>query len=291
MKKGSHHKPESKEKNRNSHLGKPCAEKTKEINRTRFLTDNPMKKDNNRTKASERMKENNPMFDPASRASMIATKTGTTLPDEHIEKIRVGTKEALADPDVRKRMSESHEDIPRPQWVKDKIGKSNEGKVRNETTRKQISCTRRGITIDEFTGFVSFEPYCPKFTEELRIKVRNRFGNICVLCKKPSRQNLTRTGKHRALSVHHVYIEKLPCCETKIEEMDNIRKRLPENIAKFGEPNFSKEEIMYIRMMVPLCLHCHGTMNSEPDNISYEKSKYRKFFTDLILTKYEGKCF
>jgi hypothetical protein len=222
---------------------------------------------------------------------MAATKTGTTLSDDHIESIRVATKEALADPEVRARMSTSHEGVPKPQSVRDKIGKGNTGKVRTIDARKKISCTRQGISIDNFTGFVSFEPYCEKFNESLKENVRSFFGCKCALCQKKQEDNTDKKGILRKLSVHHVFIEKLACCETKIKEMDNLRKRLPTHIARFGDPEFSKEEIMYIRMMVPLCLNCHGKMNGEPDGIPYDESKYRKFFTDLIISKYGGKCF
>jgi hypothetical protein len=53
---------------------------------------------------------------------------------------------------------------------------------------------------------------------------------------------------------------------------------------------FTEEEIMYIRMMVPLCEKCHGKQNKSED-LPYEQTKYRKFFTELILNEYGGKCY
>jgi hypothetical protein len=220
-----------------------------------------------------------------------AARTGIPLSEGHKENISIGTKDALADPDVRKRMSESHEGIPRPQWVRDKIGAGNTGKVRTTYTRKKVSCSRQGISLEEFDGFVKFEPYCEKFDEPLKDNIRQFFGNKCAKCGKHHRHNIDKRGKIWNLSIHHVFIEKLACCETAIEEKNAVRARLPLWIARFGDLEFSEEEIKYIRMMVPLCLGCHGIMNGEPNNIPYEESIYRKFFTELILSKYEGMCY
>jgi hypothetical protein len=292
MKKGSHQTEEAKEKNRLAHLGKKASQETKDLLRIRKLGDNnPMKQPNARAKISKYMTENNPMKKQSARDKLAATKTGIVLSNEHKENIRIGTKEALADPEIRKIMSESHKDIPRPQYVKDAIGKGNTGKVRTIDARKKVSCSKQGISLDEFSGFVSFEPYCEKFNESLRERVRTRFDCKCALCNKTQENNIDKREKHWKLSVHHVFIEKLACCETKIEEMDTLRTRLPPQIARFGEPEFSEEELKYIRMMVPLCLSCHGIMNGESDNVPYEKSKYRRFFAELIIAKYEGNCY
>jgi len=292
MKKGSHHSQESKDKNKAKHLGKTQSDATKAIRSEQWKGDrNPMKRSDVKAKISLRMQKENPMFNPTVCAQMAATKKGTTLSDKHIESIRNSTKEALADPEVRARMSKSHEGIPRPQWVRDKIGKGNKGKIRSVEARKKISCTRKGIPLEEFINFSKFEPYCEKFDEILKDNVRSFFGKKCALCHKNQRHNIDKRGKYWKLSVHHVYIEKLACCETVIEEKDEVRKRLPLHIAQFGNPDFSKEEIKYIRMMVPLCLHCHGLMNGESDDIPYDKSKYRKFFTELILSRYGGNSY
>jgi hypothetical protein len=68
--------------------------------------------------------------------------------------------------------------------------------------------------------------------------------------------------------------------------MDELRKLFPKGIAKFGQPEFSTDEITRIRMMVPLCASCHGKQHSK----SKEK-QYMNFFDDLIMTKHNGKCY
>lgn len=143
-----------------------------------------------------------------------------------------------------------------------------------------------GAEASNWRGGISFEPYCPKFNKALKQNVRNFFGNKCVLCKRTKKEN-----NNRLLVVHHVFTEKMACCENKIEEMDEVRKRLPFNVARFGEDEFTEEEIMYIRMMVPLCMKCHGKQNKKRESLPYEQTEYRKFFTELILNEYWGKCY
>jgi hypothetical protein len=146
-------------------------------------------------------------------------------------------------------------------------------------------CDKYGNKAFNWRGGISFLPYCPKFNKILKKNVRNFFGNTCVICGKTP-------GRNKAeLAVHHVFTEKMACCETKIEELDGARKRFPKDVARFGENKFSEEEIKYIRMMVPLCVSCHSKQNNKSEEVPYEETKYRKFFTELILNKYGGKCF
>ena len=151
------------------------------------------------------------------------------------------------------------------------------------------SIHQRGFNHPLWKGGSSFGKYCYKFNTALKDKVSSRFNNECILCHTPKSENKMWNGKVVRLCIHHVYTEKMACCESKIEDMNNIRKRLPVSIARFDLPEFTEEEIRYIRMMVPLCKKCHGKMlTEEAFDIPYEQTFYRKFFTELILTKYDG---
>lgn len=69
-----------------------------------------------------------------------------------------------------------------------------------------------------------------------------------------------------------------------------VRQRFPISVAKFGLPEFTGEEKMYIRMMVPLAMSEHSYIHSvESNDTPYEQTTYRKFFTEMIL-KQNGKC-
>lgn len=70
-----------------------------------------------------------------------------------------------------------------------------------------IKCAHKGNSGKKnhnWLGGLSFEPYCQKFNNELRERVRLFFDNKCFLCGEP--QN------GRKLSVHHVNYDKMVCC-------------------------------------------------------------------------------
>lgn len=127
----------------------------------------------------------------------------------------------------------------------------------------------------------SFGKYCEKFNNNLKERVRAFFNYTCPLCNKTQDENKEK------LSVHHVYTEKMACCESEINEMDELRNKLPKHIVKLGDPVFSNEEIARIRMMVPLCRECHSKIHS---NTEYEQET-RDFFDNLIMIEYGGKCY
>jgi hypothetical protein len=201
----------------------------------------------------------------------------------------------------KKKMSEKKTGVNHPNFGKhlsestrEKLSKSNKisyslqskEKLMERKIKSSKSHTGKcGVKSSNWRGGISFLPYCPKFNRSLKKNVRNFFGNKCVLCEK------TRDENGMEFIVHHVFTEKMACCESRIEEMNLIRERLPQGVARFGDEEFSEEEIMYIRMMVPLCRKCHGKQNLKSEQLPYEQTTYRKFFTELILNEYGGKCY
>jgi hypothetical protein len=85
---------------------------------------------------------------------------------------------------------------------------------------------RKGEDHPNWQGGISYEPYCPKFTNMIKDKVRNHFNNECVLCGKSQ-------GK-RKLSVHHVNYNKGQGCSGNW-------------------------------LLVPLCASCHTKTNTNRD--------------------------
>ena len=239
-----------------------------------------------------------------------AAKIRNTRP-EWIRKQREVHVELYKDPEYVKRQSESHKGIipsietrkrmskamlkrysgrPVSETTRKKMSDSMKGIPKSRSTRIKLSATKQGCSLEEWNGFKRFERYCEKFDNPLKERTRAFWGNQCVLCKKSPNDQKRKNGTPIKLSVHHVFLEKKACCESLIEELDVIRKRLPLGVARFGEPQFSEEEIKYIRMMVPLCMGCHVKMLEEHGEIPYEQTKYRKYFTELILSK-GGKCY
>jgi hypothetical protein len=133
----------------------------------------------------------------------------------------------------------------------------------------------------------SFYPYCERFSELLKERVRKFFGDKCVICGRTKNENL-----NKRLDVHHVFVEKLACCESKIEDMDLVRNRLPKEIAMFGKPEFSEIELQCIRMMVPMCIADHSRVHKlEHGDMKYEDTTFRKMFTEMIFSEYGGKSY
>ena len=124
----------------------------------------------------------------------------------------------------------------------------------SEETRIKMSKNNNSCKGDKhpaWKGGISFEPYCPKFNDEFRERVRAFFGYQCQF------PGCGRIWHHdeRKLAVHHVNYNKNTCCDVSIP------------------------------LFVPLCsLKCHNKTN-------HKREFYKKIFTELIITKYKGQCY
>ena len=56
-------------------------------------------------------------------------------------------------------------------------------------------------------GGISFEPYCEKFDDDLKERVREYFGRCCYVC------GIGESELNRKLDVHHVNYNKDTCCD------------------------------------------------------------------------------
>lgn len=65
---------------------------------------------------------------------------------------------------------------------------------------------RTGEKSPVWKGGISFEPYCIKFDDDLKERVRNFFNRCCYVCGKNEVDN------GRKLDVHHVNYDKMVCC-------------------------------------------------------------------------------
>ncbi len=111
-------------------------------------------------------------------------------------------------------------------------------------------------------GNGTYKPYCPKFNNEFRERVRAFWNYSCGNCGLPEVE--------RKLSVHHVTYNKKACCEELKDDEDLLNEYKIKQEYKF--------------LFVPLCRRCHGkTINN--------KSKWKKHFIELISRKYGGKTY
>jgi hypothetical protein len=112
---------------------------------------------------------------------------GRVFSESHKENISKGHIGHVVLPETREKIGSSRRGIPRPKEVIDKI---------------------RGEKNANWKGGISFEPYCPKFTNEFKERVRTFFGHRCVECGIP------QNGEK--LSIHHVNFNKQSCCDNTI---------------------------------------------------------------------------
>lgn len=114
---------------------------------------------------------------------------GKKHPPELMEKINAKKRGVHPSPETRLKMSLSHK------------GK----KQTADWVRKRIQL---GENNSNWRGGISFEPYCPKFNDEFKERVRAFFGHQCIECGTP--QNGYK------LHVHHVNFNKNTCCDNTI---------------------------------------------------------------------------
>jgi len=129
--------------------------------------------------------------------------------------------------EARRKNSEAHKGKPKPPRSKEhcrKISEVHKGKHLSEEAKRKLSESTKGEKSCHWKGGISYEPYCPKFNNEFKERVRIFFGHKCVECGTP------QNGKR--LHVHHINFNKQSCCDSSIP------------------------------LFVPLCSSCHGKTQS-----------------------------
>jgi len=146
-------------------------------------------------------------------------------PEIH-EMIGKKMKEKWKNPNFRKRMSIVHKDIsdtirenmsvaqkrraPRPKETRDKMGAVSVARWADPVFHKMMCEKMSGENHPGWRGGISFEPYCQKFNDEFKERVRSFFGHVCQRCG-----HLWQPGEKR-LSVHHVNYRKDSCCSNEV---------------------------------------------------------------------------
>lgn len=314
--KNSDHRNEKSESSRgdkNPNFGKKQPDSTKQIIREKALERSkdpeyrkqlsesakkkpPVSTETRKKQSVSHLGEKNPLWKPKVKKECIICGKIYEVKPSHTEGSlycskkckNVGTKLRFENQEERKRASDQATERWKDPDYREHMCKVNLGRHPSESTKKKQRISKLGEKSHFWKGGRSFDPYCPKFNRQFKDNVRKRFGYKCVFpeCGKTKKEN-----RNRELSVHHLFTEKMACCESRIEEMEILRKRLPKTVAKFGEPEFTEEEIMYIRMMVPLCMSHHQKVKTEEiKELPFEDTIYRKYFAELIMREYNGKC-
>lgn len=139
--------------------------------------------------------------------------------------------------------------------TKELIRKSRVGSKSSEYTKYKMRLSHLGDKCNLWKGGISFDPYCPKFNDEFRNRVRFFWDYKCgnTECGKTQEENKAK------LSVHHVHFDKQVCCNDKPA------------------------------MFIPLCRTCHSITNGNPKKYIkiYEDLIIEKFNGKSYYTKEE----
>ena len=147
------------------------------------------------------------------RTNMSVVTKGRKLTEDHKRKIGESCKGGKRTEATKRKMSEAQKGICPTKETREKLSKSHTGKT--------------GEKASNWQGGLSFEPYCSKFNNVFKERIREKFNRICFICGEPE------TGKK--LCVHHVNYDKACLCNDIICEF------------------------------VPLCVSCHSKTNFDRD--------------------------
>jgi hypothetical protein len=157
------------------------------------------------------------------RKKMSEWQKGKKLSEEHKEKMKLNhvgmtgrihteeTKDKMKmaaigrhpDEKTRQKMANAKKNMSKEQ--REKIALKQTGKKQSiESIMK-----RSGKNCHFWKGGISFEPYCTKWTKELRERIRAFFEYRCICCGK------LQNELKRKLSCHHVEYSKSACCDGK----------------------------------------------------------------------------
>ena len=137
--------------------------------------------------------------------------------------------------ETKKKLSEASKGKHHSEESKNKMSKACNGRKHSEETKKKLSEINRGKKHSEesklkmsnnqpkmlgennpsWKGGISFLPYCPKFNEKKKEEVREQYNRKCIVCGLDEKDNITKNGKHKKLSVHHIDADKEQGCNGK----------------------------------------------------------------------------
>lgn len=201
--------------------------KMSEANKGHEVSDKTKRKISEANKGKIASKETKLKLSKASKGRIHSIETKKKLSE-----VNKGMKNPnfgkLISNDTKSKMSKAHKGHEVSNATKKKISKTKKGVKASIKTKRKMSEAKKGLLMGKRNGMwkggVSFEPYCPKFNNTFKEKIRDKFNRKCFLCGIPE--------NGRRLSVHHVKYNKNCGCDNDLK-CD----------------------------YVPLCASCHGKTN------------------------------
>ena len=149
--------------------------------------------------------------------------------------------------------------------TKQKLSKAKLGKPLTEEHKQHLrgekngNYGKRGDEAPNYKGGISNLPYCEKFDDDLKERVRNFFGRCCYVCCKSEQEQIEemiKEGKRpiKKLDVHHVNYNKMVCC-------NDVKP-----------------------LFVPLCRSCHTKTQKD-------RKYWEEFFTISLKCLTKDQCF
>ena len=194
---------------------KPCSEETKRkisesLKGKMKGKNNPMYGKHHSHETKLKMSEaakNRPKFSLEHRRKMSESGKGRVFSDEHRRNMSKAATGRILSEETKRKIGEASKGRIHTEESKLKMsqkGKDNPmyGRTHSEESKRKMREVKLGIKNPMYNhtgelnpawkGGSSFEPYCPKFNESLKRKIRERDGYTCQYCGDP--------GKH----VHHI---------------------------------------------------------------------------------------
>ena len=187
------------------------------------------------------------------RNKISKTKTGIPLSQETIEKQRALRIGHITTDETKRKIGLANKGHSVTTETRQKLRESNLGKKRPIRDRIKISKTMKENKNHLWKGGISFEPYCPKFDEPFKERVRAFFNYCCVECGTPQ-------GKIK-LAVHHVHSRKDSLCNSDAP-----------------------------KLFVPLCNGMKGKTSCH-SKTEHNRPYWEQHFSNMINSYYEGKCY
>lgn len=227
------------EKMRNAHLGKQFSEEHRNnIRASKMGTPSPRKGATLSEETKKRLRNSSWMKDPNRKH----------LRDEMYQKRSQNLEWKKNHDDASKILAQD------PTWKQNHKSAMRKRAKNYDIRLKNVESHIGGFWVGN-VRYYEVQQYCEKFTPDFKKRCRAYWNYTCMKCGKHESQHITKRGKQRALTVHHVHYDKDMCCN--------------------GSP----------RDVVPLCGSCNVKVNTN-------RKYWEKYFTDLIYSRNpNGKCY